>query len=111
VALGVGAAGVASVGVGLVFGAKANSTYKDAKALCGPDLACNSANYPRPRQLFHDAQSSATTSTVLVIAGGAAIAAGAVVYLTAPRAAERATARIVPVVHDRGVGLAITGGF
>lgn len=111
VALGSGAAGLAAVGLGLVFGAKANSTYKDAKALCGPDLACNSANYPRATQLFHDAQSSATTSTVLVIAGGAAIAAGAVVYLTAPRAPERATARVVPVVHDRGVGLAIMGGF
>lgn len=111
VALGLGAAGVAAVGVGLVFGAKANSTYKDAEALCGPDLACNSTNYATASQLVHDARSQATTSTVLVIAGGAAIVAGAVVYLTAPRAPERATARIVPVVHDRGAGLAITGGF
>lgn len=111
VAIGVGAAGVAAVGIGLVFGAKAKSTYKDAEALCGVDLACSPADYPRDRQLVQDARSSATTSTVLVIAGGAAIAAGAVVFLTAPRAPERATARIVPVVHDRGAGVAITGGF
>ncbi|HEX2692323.1 MAG TPA: hypothetical protein VHN14_37200 [Kofleriaceae bacterium] len=111
VALGVGAAGLAAVGVGLVFGAKANSTYKDATALCGTDLACSPADYPKGRQLVHDARSNATISTVLVIGGGAAIAAGAVVWLTAPRAPERATARIVPVMHDRGAGLAITGGF
>jgi hypothetical protein len=111
VALGLGGGGVAAVGVGLVFGAKASSKYSDAKALCDPDFACNSASYPEARQRFHDAQSNATTSTVLVIVGGAAIAAGVVVYLTAPRAPERATARIVPVVHDGGVGLAITKGF
>lgn len=110
-ALGLGAAGVAAVAVSLVFGGKASSTYKDAKALCGADLACSPADYPRGTQLVHDARSSATTSTVLVIAGGAAIAAGAIVFLTAPRAPERAVARIVPVVHDRGAGLAITGGF
>lgn len=111
VALGVGAAGVAAVGVGLVFGAKANSKYKDAEALCGANLACSPADYPRDQQLVHDARSSATTSTVLVIAGSAAIAAGVVVYLTAPRAPERATAQLVPVVHDHGAGLVITGGF
>jgi tetratricopeptide (TPR) repeat protein len=111
VALGAGAAGVAAVGIGLVFGAKARSTYKDAEALCGTNLACSPADYPRDQQLVHDARSSATISTVLVIAGGAAIAAGTVVFLTAPRAPERATAQIVPVVHAHGGGLAFTGGF
>jgi hypothetical protein len=99
------------VGVGLMFGAKANSTYQDATALCGTDLLCSPADYPKDRQLVHDARSSATTSTVLVVAGGAAIVAGAVVWLTTPRAPEQATARIVPVIHDRGAGLAIAGGF
>jgi hypothetical protein len=33
------------------------------------------------------------------------------VWLTAPRSAERATARIVPVPHDGGAGLALTGTF
>lgn len=111
VALGVGAAGVAALGVGFVFGVKARSTYNDAQELCGANLACSPADYPRDKQLVHDARSSATTSTMLVIAGGAAIAAGAVVFFTAPRAPERSAARIVPVVHDRGAGLAITGGF
>ena len=111
VAIGAGAAGLAAVGVGLVFGAKANSTYGDATKLCGPDLLCSKDDYARGRQLVQDAQSSATVSTILVIGGGVAIVAGVVVYLTAPRAQERATARILPVLHDHGAGLAITGGF
>jgi tetratricopeptide (TPR) repeat protein len=111
IALGSGAAGVAALGIGLGFGVKASSTYKEATALCGDDLVCSPANINEGRQLVRDARSTATISTALVIAGGAAIAAGAVVFLTAPRTAERATARLVPVMDDRGAGLAITGGF
>jgi hypothetical protein len=111
ITLGAGAAGVALLGAGVVFGLKAKSTYDDATALCGPDLACTPAQYPRGRQLVHDAKSTATISTVLAVAGGAALAAGAILYFTAPRAPERATARIVPVVHDGGAGIAIIGGF
>jgi tetratricopeptide (TPR) repeat protein len=112
VALGLGAAGVAAVGVSLVFGAKANSSFSDAKSLCGASLACSDAGaYSRDKQLVSNARSSATTSTVLMIGGGAAIAAGVVVLLIAPRTPERATARIVPVTHDGGAGLALTGTF
>jgi hypothetical protein len=111
VGFGVGGAGIAAVGVGLVFGVKANSTYKDATALCGSDLVCSPANYSRGNQLTHDAHSTAMASTVLVVVGGAAIAAGAVVLLTAPRTPERTSAQLVPVVHDHGAGLAITGAF
>jgi len=111
-AIGVGAAGVVAVGVGLVFGAKASSTYNDAKARCGADLVCsNPADLDKAQDLMRDARSRATLSTVLVVGGGAAIAAGAVLFLTAPRARERATARIMPVTHDGGAGLALTGTF
>jgi tetratricopeptide (TPR) repeat protein len=116
VGLGVGAAGVAAVGVGLVFGAKASSTYDDAKALCAPNLVCgNPADYAQAKRLMSDARSRATTSTVLVIGGGAAIIAGAIVWFTArptrEHASAQARARIVPVTHDGGAGLAVTGAF
>jgi len=111
-ALGIGGAGVAAVAVGLVFGAKANSSFRDAKTLCGPTLVCsNDADYARDKKLMSDARSAATTSTVLMIGGGAAIAAGVVVLLTAPRSAERTTARLVPIVHGSGTGLALAGEF
>jgi tetratricopeptide (TPR) repeat protein len=112
VALGLGGAGVVAVAVGLVFGAKARSSYNDATALCGSNLVCTDADkFARDKQLVQDARSSATISTVMIIGGGAAIAAGAIVYLTAPRAGERATARLVPVTHDGGAGLALAGTF
>jgi hypothetical protein len=111
IAIGAGASGLAAIGFGLVFGAKARSAYHDATARCGPDLVCSAENYAAGRQLVQDARTSATISTVLVIAGGSALTVSAILFLTAPRAQERATARIVPVLHDRGAGLAITGGF
>jgi hypothetical protein len=110
VAAVVGAIGVASIGVGLLFGAKAHSIYDDAKALCGSNLACSTENYSRGQQLIRDTRSNATISTVLVAAGGAVVVTSAIVFLTGrPRA--RATAEVVPMIHDRGSGLAVTGRF
>jgi hypothetical protein len=112
VALGIGAGGVVASGVGLVFGAKARSTYGDAQALCGASLRCSPTDYDRGNHLIGDARSSAAISTVLVVAGGAAIAAGVVLWLTAPALPhEVATVRIVPVADDRSAGLAVIGGF
>lgn len=108
--IGAGATGVAVVGIGLVFGAKARSTYNDAKTLC-MNMACDPADYNRGTQLIHDARSDATISTVLVAAGGAAIAASAILFFTTPGEREQATARITPIIHDRGTGLAILGRF
>jgi hypothetical protein len=110
-AIDLGGAGVAAIGVGLLFGAKASSAFREAKALCSADLVCDPDNYDKGKQLTRDARASATISTVLVGAGGAAIVVGAIVFFTRPRTRERAIARIVPVTHDRGVGLAITGRF
>jgi hypothetical protein len=111
IALGIGATGVAAVGVGFLFGAKASATFNDLKALCGASLVCDPADYDKGTQLMRDARSTATLSTVLVAAGGAAIVASAIVFLTRPHPQERATARIVPMTHARGAGLAIMGRF
>jgi hypothetical protein len=111
VALGVATAGAAALGVGLVFGAKARSTYGDAETLCGADLVCDPADYDKGRRLVRDARSTATVSTVLVAAGSAAVVTAAVLWLTAPRSRERTAARIVPVVGDRGAGIAAVGSF
>lgn len=111
-AIGLGAVGVATVGVGFLFGANARSSFGDAKSLCGDALVCEgNATYRLGRQLIHDARSNATISTVLVAAGGAAIAAGAIVFFTRPSTRESRAARIVPVPQQRGAGLAIVGRF
>jgi hypothetical protein len=111
IALGVGGGGVVALGVGLVFGAKAMSSNDDAKKLCGDDLSCSPENFDRGKKLVSDSRSAGTISTVLVGVGVAAIAAGVVVFVTAPKAPERATARLVPVPHDSGAGLALVGTF
>jgi len=111
IALGVGGGGVVALGVGLVFGAKAMSSNDDAKKLCGDDLRCSPENFDRGKKLVSDSRSAGTISTVLVGVGVAAIAAGVVVFVTAPKAPERATARLVPVPHDSGAGLALVGTF
>lgn len=112
-AFGLGGAGAVAVGVSLVFGSQASSKKSDAEKLCGPDLACtNMAAFTQSKQLMSDARSKATVSTVLFGVGLAAIAGGVVVWVTAPREPERATAaHLVPVVHDGGAGLALTGAF
>lgn len=111
IALGLGGGGVVALAVGLVFGAKASSSYDDAKKLCGDDLVCSMENFDKGKKLVSDARSAGTISTVLVGVGIAAAAAGVVVYVTRPKAAERATARLVPVPHEGGAGLALVGSF
>jgi hypothetical protein len=111
VAIAMGAAGVASIGVGLLFGSKASSAYHDTKTLCGSNLVCGTDDYARGQQLIRDTRSDATISTVLVAAGGAAIVTSAVVWLTGRRPREHETAQMVPVIYDRGSGLAVTGRF
>ena len=111
-ALGLGGAGVVAVGVSLVFGSQASSKKSDAEKLCGADLACTDmAAFTQAKQAVSDAKSKATVSTVLMGVGLAAIAGGVIVWVTAPRESERATAHLVPVVHDGGAGLALTGVF
>jgi len=106
IALGVAGGGVVLAGIGFVFGAKAGSTYDKAKQLCGDDLVCDGTDdFTKGKQLIRDARSQATISTILVIAGGAAVAGGAVLWFTAP---ER---RVVPVVGTDHAGVAVQGRF
>jgi hypothetical protein len=110
ITIGAGVTGVAAVGVGLVFGAKASSTYNEAKALC-VSLACDPADYDKGKQLIRDARSDATASTVLVAAGVVAIVASVFMFLTTPSERAQAKARLLPIIHDRGTGLSIIGRF
>lgn len=111
IALGVGGGGVVAAAVGIVFGAMASGKYSDAKKLCGDDLTCSAQNFDKGKKLVSDARSAGNISTVCVGVGVAALAAGAVLYFTAPKAPERATARLVPVPHEGGAGLALLGTF
>ena len=75
--------GVAGVGMGALFGFMAQSSWSHSKTECSSPGDC-----PQHAQAVSDhdsASSSATVATIALIAGGAAVAAGAVLWLTAPR--------------------------
>lgn len=94
VGLGVGALGVVGLGVGSFLGLRAKSQYDDALANeCSAARVCT----PEGGTQVDDAEGTATLSTVLFIAGGAALAGGAVLYFTAPDAKSE-------------VGLSVQGG-
>ena len=102
--LGVGVVGAA---LGTVFGLNATSKHADAKANCNADQsACNSAGVGQMK----DARSAATLSTIGFIVGGAAIAGGAVLYLTASRK-EHARAAEALHVSPNGLGISFGGAW
>jgi hypothetical protein len=86
IGLAVGGAGAALLVVGAVFGVLSLAAHDSYERDCGssigaPTNQCNAAGV-RGQQ---DAATKGTLSTVFLIAGGAATAAGALIYLTAPR--------------------------
>ena len=77
-----GGAGVVGIGLGAFFGLQASSKWSDAKGKCKDGVyECT----PEAQDLRSSARSAATVSTVGFIAGGALLAAGAVLYFTAPK--------------------------
>jgi hypothetical protein len=76
-----GGVGVVGLGLGTFFGLQASSKWSDAKGKC--------ADYPygcsaEAADLRASAHSSGTVSTVAFVAGGALLATGIVLFLTAP---------------------------
>jgi serine/threonine-protein kinase len=107
-ALAVGGAGVVGVVVGAAFGAKTLSSWGEAKDHCtGPSgkRVCD----PQGVELASTAKNAGTASTIAFAVGGAALAAGAVLWITAP-AAKRPVA-LQPIASPEGGGLRITGAF
>jgi hypothetical protein len=103
-----GAVGVAGLIVGTAFGAIARSDNEDAKKNCLVDSACNQQGYASSMSAEH----AATASTVAFIAGGALVAAGLIVYLTAPPSSPRsARVGLTPMVATATGGVALQGGW
>jgi hypothetical protein len=87
----VGGIGVGGVVVGSAFGLSARSQWNEAVDLCRTNPCSN----PDGIQAGRDAGSAADASTVFFIVGGVALAAGAVLWFTAPRGKSTSTARRV----------------
>ncbi|MBK6690671.1 MAG: carboxypeptidase regulatory-like domain-containing protein [Myxococcales bacterium] len=99
-----GGVGVAGLAVGAIFGLQAMSARKDAEPDCSSDLArCNQKGL----DAVDDAKGKALISTVGFAAGGALVATGLVLVLTAPR--NREASALTLNFSPRGALL--SGGF
>jgi hypothetical protein len=105
----VGGVGVLGLGVGIFTGLRAKSTYDDATAACG-GTRCPVGS--PGLSLRDDATSWATASTVGFIAGGALLATGALLFLTAPHeTAQPPQVGIALAPAAQGTGLSLAGKF
>lgn len=100
----IGGAGVVGLVIGSVFGLISKSTYDHAfHSECGSNpSACS----PQGAQDGQTAHGQATVSTVGFVAGGVLLAAGAIVYLTAPKVG---TIGVAPAVGSNAAGLMVGG--
>ena len=102
----VGGVGVAGLGAGVVIGVLAKGKYDDAiDAHCpGSPPVCDATGLAE----VDDARSQGTLGTIVGGVGVAAIAAGAVLWLTAPGAR---TVEITPAASADGAGVTVSGRF
>jgi len=101
--------GVVGIGLGAMFGAYAGSAQSREKSDCASSSACS--NRPQSVADYNAAQQNATGSTVGFVVGGALVATGVVVFLTAPRVAGAASQastsalRVSPLMAGAGASM------
>lgn len=101
-----GTAGLVVTGVGLGFGLSAKSQWNEADDAC-PARRCKD---PLHVKRGEDAGTTADVSTTLVVVGAVGIAAGIVLWLTAPSASDPKRAlNVMPMATTRSLGLEIGG--
>jgi hypothetical protein len=114
-ALGItfGIVGLGGLAAGTVFGLLAKSTYDTSVNEChGVITPCPSyvplATQSQAQEDHNSAVNEALVSTVAFIAGGVLVAAGAVIYLTAPEVTTGEVA-VAPTITREGGGFVLRG--
>lgn len=107
IGLVVAGVGVAGLAVGGVTGLMAMSANDDAKKLCPNDGACGSRDGVDKND---EAKTFALVSTVGFVAGGALLAGGAVLWLTAGPS-KKGNVQIAPIVGATDGGLLVRGAW
>jgi serine/threonine-protein kinase len=104
-ALAAGGVGAVGLGVGSVFGLISLSKHNDAAKHCANgDNPCDGQGV----QWGGEAQSAGNVSTIAFVVGAAALAGGAVLWLTAP-VPQSAQLALVPSVGPESGGLSVKG--
>jgi tetratricopeptide (TPR) repeat protein len=101
-AYGIGGAGVVAFGASIAMGFKARSDSQAAKCPNQPDGYCGLEG----RQQANDAVALADLGTIVGTVGIVALAAGVVIYVTAPKDLV-----VAPMASNQTAGVAISGRF
>jgi hypothetical protein len=111
IGLGVGGLGVIGVGVGSALGLVAMSKRDQSNS--GPSAPCDASNHCSPAglSLRSEAGSAASGANIAFIAGGVALAAGVVLFVTAPRGGTGTAVVIAPVPVAGGGGAMVSARF
>ncbi|MDP9151748.1 MAG: hypothetical protein M3O36_17635, partial [Myxococcota bacterium] len=108
IGLGLGGVGVAGVTLGAVFGLAAKSKLDQSNAgFCDATDHCNASGLA----LRKDATQAAMGSNIGLAIGGAALATGLVLYLTAPGAHRTPNVAVVAAPMLGGGGGALRASF
>lgn len=113
IGLAVGGLGVVGLVVGGVFTLKAKSENDEALEICSDDSEpCTSEDIDDHDDLVEEAKASQLNSYVGYGLGGVGIVAGAVIFLTAPKAEKQSSRfRVAPEVARGHVGLNVSGAW
>ena len=74
---------------------------------CQPNNHCDQVGF----QARSDSKDAATLSTVAFAVGGVALAAGAVLFFTAPKGPQKAGLQVVPGLGRGAAGIDVLGRF
>ena len=104
-----GGAGLVVAGTGLVFGARAFSSWNASRdpSVCDVHDVCNAEG----QELVASAQNSATVATYLVAGGGALVATAVVWWVIARSTESEPPVEVTPSVATDAVGVAVSGRF
>lgn len=107
-ALVLGGSGLAALGLGAGFGVHARSLWQASRdpASCSDHDVCNATGLAQ----IDRAKSSAKIATFAMAGGAALVVAAGVVWLTAPKPAERSVA-VVPAIDSQSVGVTAFARF
>jgi hypothetical protein len=107
----VGGVGVAGLIVGSIFGAVTISKWNSAKQECQQG-SCTGSGHDQATSDASGATSAATASTVAFVIGAVAVAAGATLYILAPRdGGQGPSVGIAPSAGPGGAGMLLRGAF
>lgn len=109
-ALGTAGAGLVVAGIGIALRVQAGSRLNEARALCGPDLACGSAaERDQATALTDSAQHRGNFGLGLLATGATAIAGGIALWVTASDTSRPMSVQAQVGTH--GLGLIAIGRF